>query len=49
LCRSIIQAAFARTHEAGTYLERIDYSRSFQPSLSPQNQAWANELIGRAT
>lgn len=44
-----LQASFARTYEAGAYLDRIDYSRPCQPPLSPDDQEWANELIGQAT
>jgi hypothetical protein len=44
-----LQAAIAKTHEAGAYRNRIDYTRPCEPPLPADEQAWANELIGRAT
>ena len=44
-----LQAVVAQVYDVGAYRQRIDYSRSCQPLLSSDDQAWANELIGRAT
>ncbi len=44
-----LQTVVAQVYDAGVYRERIDYSRSCQPLSSADDQAWANELIGRAT
>ncbi len=43
-----IQAVLAQTYDAGSYRERIDYSKPCVPQLSAEHQAWADELIGQA-
>jgi hypothetical protein len=40
-----IQAAVEKTHEMGAYLDCINYREPCQPSLSPEDQAWADQLI----
>jgi len=44
-----LQAAFSLNYEEAAYRDRIDYSRPCRPHLSADDQAWANELIARAT
>ena len=44
-----LQAAIAQTYKAAGFRNRIDYSHPCQPPLSVDDQAWANELISRAT
>ncbi len=44
-----LQAVVVQAYDAGAYRQRIDYSRSCQPLLSAEDQAWANELVGRST
>ena len=43
-----LQTVVGQVYDAGVYRDRIDYSRPCQPPLSADDQAWANELIGRA-
>jgi hypothetical protein len=43
-----LQAAIAKTYEAGSYRERLHYDRSCVPPLSAEDQAWAFEIIGKA-
>jgi hypothetical protein len=40
-----VQAVLAQTYEAGSYHERLRYDRPCIPSLSAEDQAWADELI----
>jgi hypothetical protein len=40
-----LQAALDQTYSAGRYAERIDYSRSCEPPLSPEDEAWADQLV----
>ena len=40
-----VQAVLARTHEAGRYADRLDYSKACIPPLPPEDQAWAEGLI----
>jgi hypothetical protein len=42
-----LQAAVDQTYRAGRYAERIDYTRPCEPPLSPEDQAWVDELIRR--
>ncbi len=44
-----VQAVLRQTYEDGRYRERIDYSKPCQPPLTPEQQAWANQLIKKAT
>jgi Protein of unknown function (DUF4058) len=43
-----IQLVLAQTYDAGTYHERIDYSKPCMPRLSADDQAWADDLIRQA-
>jgi len=43
-----IQDVLAQTYEAGSYRDRIDYSKPCLPPLSPGDQAWADEVIRQA-
>lgn len=43
-----VQAVLAQTYELGSYRDRIDYASPCVPPLSPEDQAWADELIRRA-
>jgi len=43
-----IQLVLAQTYDAGTYRERIDYSKPCVPRLPAEDQAWADELIRHA-
>jgi hypothetical protein len=43
-----IQAVLAQTYESGSYRERLRYDRPCVPSLSAEDQAWADELIRAA-
>jgi hypothetical protein len=43
-----VQAVLAQTYEAGSYRERLRYDRPCVPSLSAEDQAWADELIRAA-
>jgi hypothetical protein len=43
-----IQEVLAQTYDAGSYRDRIDYSKPCVPRLRPEDQAWANELIRQA-
>jgi hypothetical protein len=40
-----VQAALDQTYWAGRYAERIDYSRSCEPPLSAEDEAWADQLV----
>jgi hypothetical protein len=42
-----IQAVLAHTYEAGGYAERLNYAIPCVPSLSPEDQTWADTLIHR--
>jgi hypothetical protein len=39
-----LQAVLAQTYDLGSYRRRLHYDRPCQPPLSPEDQAWANEL-----
>ena len=39
-----IRAALEQAYDAGSYDQRIDYSKPCQPPLSPEMQTWANQL-----
>jgi hypothetical protein len=43
-----IQAVLAQTYEAGSYRDRIDYSKPCAPRLRPEDQDWADTLIRQA-
>jgi hypothetical protein len=43
-----VQAVLAQTYEAGSYRERLRYDSPCIPSLSAEDQAWADELIRAA-
>ncbi len=43
-----VQAVVAQTYEAGSYRERLRYDQPCVPSLSAEDQAWADELIRAA-
>jgi hypothetical protein len=43
-----LQAVLTRTYELGGYRIRLRYDRPCVPPLSPEDQAWADELIGKA-
>ena len=43
-----LQAALERTYGAGSYQDDIAYDRPCVPPLSPDDQAWADELIRAA-
>jgi len=43
-----VQAVLAQTYEAGSYADRLDYSKACVPPLSPEDQAWADGLIQAA-
>ena len=40
-----IRAALEQAYDAGSYDQRIDYAKPCQPSLSPEMQAWADQLL----
>jgi hypothetical protein len=40
-----IQAAVEKVYEGGGYADRIQYQRPCFPALSPEDQAWADQLI----
>ncbi|MEI2676402.1 MAG: DUF4058 family protein [Burkholderiaceae bacterium] len=40
-----IRAALEQAYDAGSYDQRIDYSKPCQPPLSPEMQAWADQLV----
>ena len=42
-----LPAVLAQTYEAGSYAERINYTKPCLPHLSPDDRAWADELIRR--
>jgi hypothetical protein len=44
-----VQAVMARTYDAGGYAERLNYTEPCVPSLSLEDQAWANTLIRQAS
>lgn len=43
-----VQALVIQNYEAGSYRRRINYDAPCIPALSPQDQAWAKELIQSA-
>jgi hypothetical protein len=43
-----LRAVLAHTYEAGYYDDRIDYRKPCAPPRSPDDQAWADQLIGQA-
>lgn len=43
-----LNPVFSHTYEAGSYRDRIDHSRPCVPALSPEDQAWANDLVRQA-
>lgn len=43
-----LQAVVARAYDAGAYRERLAYDRPCVPPLSPDDQAWANDVIRAA-
>jgi hypothetical protein len=43
-----LQAVLAQTYKAGNFRGRIDYRKPCAPPLSPDDQAWADQLIGQA-
>jgi hypothetical protein len=43
-----IQSVLGQTYDAGSYRERIDYSKPCVPRLSAEDQNWADELIRQA-
>ena len=40
-----VQAVVAQTYDAGSYRERIDYTRSCEPPLSDAERLWAESVI----
>jgi hypothetical protein len=40
-----LNAVISHTYDAGSYRDRIDYTRPCEPPLSPEDQTWADELI----
>jgi hypothetical protein len=40
-----LQDVIAQVYDAGSYIDRIDYSQPCFPPLAEQDQAWANERI----
>ena len=44
-----LQAAVQQVFEAGSYRDLIHYQQPCQPPLNADDQAWANELIARAS
>ena len=44
-----LQDAVAQVYTAGSYRDRIDYSKPCFPSLSEEGQAWASEKIAAAS
>ena len=42
-----LPAVLAQTYEAGSYSERINYTKPCVPHLSPDDRVWADELIRR--
>ena len=43
-----LQAVVERTYDAGAYRYQVRYDRPCVPPLSPEDQAWADELIRKA-
>lgn len=43
-----IRAALEQAYDAGSYDQRIDYSKPCQPPLSPEMQTWADQLVNAA-
>jgi hypothetical protein len=43
-----VQAALEQAYEDACYDDRIDYTKPCRPRLSPEDQAWANQLIRKA-
>lgn len=43
-----IRAALEQAYDAGSYDQRIDYSKPCQPPLSPEMQTWADQLVSAA-
>jgi hypothetical protein len=43
-----IRAALEQAYDAGSYDQRIDYSKPCQPPLSADVQAWVNQLMEQA-
>jgi hypothetical protein len=43
-----LQAVLAHTYQAGNFRHRIDYRKPCVPPLPPDDQAWADQLIGQA-
>jgi hypothetical protein len=41
----VLQDAIAQVYEAGSYIDRIDYTQPCFPPLDESDQAWANERI----
>jgi hypothetical protein len=43
-----IQAAIEQVYQAGSYRDRIDYTRPCLPPLTETDHAWAHEKIAAA-
>jgi len=43
-----IQGVLNQAYDAGSYRDRIDYRKPCTPPLTPEDQAWADELIRQA-
>ena len=43
-----LQETIAQVYDAGSYIDRIDYSQPCFPPLADEDQAWANERIREA-
>jgi len=43
-----LQALVVQAYEAGAYRDRLNYDAPCVPPLSPEDQAWANQLIAAA-
>jgi hypothetical protein len=43
-----LQAVLSQTYDAGSYADLLTYDAPCRPALSPDDQAWANEVIRTA-
>lgn len=44
-----LQAVIEQTYEAGSYRDLLPYGKPCEPTLKPEDQAWADQLIRAAT
>jgi hypothetical protein len=40
-----VQAVLEQTYDAGSYGARVNYAQPCRPALSPEDQAWADEVV----